>query len=98
MRTTLDLPEPLIKKAMDVAHVKTKIKVIVLALEELIRKSTISGCLPNHFWPRHRHLLFLSSFILKIITQKKRKSVLTASTAPLRCARFLLLSLISPLY
>ncbi len=42
MRTTLDLPEPLIKKAMDVAHVKTKTKVIVLALEELIRKSTIS--------------------------------------------------------
>lgn len=42
MRTTLDLPESLVKKAMDVAHVKTKIKVIVLALEELIRKSTIS--------------------------------------------------------
>ena len=41
MRTTLDLPESLVKKAMDVAHVKTKTKVIVLALEELIRKSTI---------------------------------------------------------
>ena len=43
MRTTLDLPESLIKKAMDVAHVKTKTNVIVLALEELIRKSTISN-------------------------------------------------------
>ena len=28
---------------MDVAHVKTKTNVIVLALEELIRKSTISN-------------------------------------------------------
>lgn len=42
MRTTLDLPESLVKKAMDAAHVKTKTKVIVLALEELIRKSNIS--------------------------------------------------------
>ena len=42
MRTTLDLPESLVKKAMDVARVKTKTRVIVLALEELIRKSTIS--------------------------------------------------------
>jgi Arc/MetJ family transcription regulator len=41
MRTTLDLPESLIKKAMDVTHIKTKTSVIVLALEELIRKSTI---------------------------------------------------------
>jgi len=42
MRTTLDLPEALVKEAMDVAHVKTKTNVIVLALEELIRKYNIS--------------------------------------------------------
>jgi len=42
MRTTLDLPELLVKKAMDVAHIKTKTNVIVLALEELIRKYNIS--------------------------------------------------------
>ncbi len=42
MRTTLDLPELLVKKAMDIAHIKTKTKVIVLALEELIRKYNIS--------------------------------------------------------
>jgi len=42
MRTTLDLPEDLMKKAMVVAQIKTKTKVITLALKELIRKSEIS--------------------------------------------------------
>ncbi len=42
MRTTLDLPEDLLHKAMAVAHIKTKTQVITLALQELIRKSEIS--------------------------------------------------------
>lgn len=42
MRTTLDLPEELIKEAMKATHIQTKTKVIVTALEELIRKSKIS--------------------------------------------------------
>jgi Arc/MetJ family transcription regulator len=42
MRTTLDLPEDLVKEAMKTTHIKTKTKVIVTALEELIRKSKIS--------------------------------------------------------
>jgi len=42
MRTTLDLPNELIQEAMEVAHAKTKTKVIVLALEELIRKSKVT--------------------------------------------------------
>ena len=42
MRTTLDLPEELLKKAMRATQIKTKTKVITIALEELIRKSTIS--------------------------------------------------------
>lgn len=42
MRTTLDLPEKLLQEAMKVARVKTKTNVIVLALNELIRKSKIS--------------------------------------------------------
>jgi hypothetical protein len=42
MRTTLDLPEDLLNEAMKVTHTDTKTKVIVLALEELIRKSKIS--------------------------------------------------------
>jgi len=42
MRTTLDLPEELLKKAMKAANIKTKTKVIVQALEELIRKNKLS--------------------------------------------------------
>ncbi len=41
MRTTLDLPEKLLQKAMNVTQTKTKTKVIILALQELIRKSTL---------------------------------------------------------
>ncbi|GBE00406.1 hypothetical protein BMS3Abin07_02457 [bacterium BMS3Abin07] len=42
MRTTLDLPEKLLKEAMESTHIQTKTKVIITALEELIRKSKIS--------------------------------------------------------
>ena len=41
MRTTLDLPEHLIQEAMQVANVKTKTKVIIMALEEMVQKSKI---------------------------------------------------------
>ncbi len=43
MRTTLDLPEKLLSDAMKITHTRTKTGVIVLALEELIRKSKITG-------------------------------------------------------
>ena len=43
MRTTLDLPENLLREAMKTTHIKTKTKVIITALEELIRKNRISG-------------------------------------------------------
>ena len=42
MRTTLDLPEDLLAEAMKATEIKTKTKVIITALEELIRKSRIS--------------------------------------------------------
>ncbi len=42
MRTTLDLPEDLLNEAMKTSHIQTKTKVIITALEELIRKSKIS--------------------------------------------------------
>mgnify|MGYP000431854657 CR=1 FL=1 len=42
MRTTLDLPEELLDEAMKATHIQTKTKVIVTALEELIRKSKIT--------------------------------------------------------
>jgi hypothetical protein len=43
MRTTLDLPEDLLEEAMKTTHIQTKTKVIITALEELIRKSKIAG-------------------------------------------------------
>lgn len=43
MRTTLDLPESLLDEAMKITHTSTKTAVIVRALEELVRKSKISG-------------------------------------------------------
>lgn len=42
MRTTLDLPEDLLKEAMKITHTDTKTAVIIQALEELIRKAKIS--------------------------------------------------------
>lgn len=42
MRTTLDLPEELLKEAMKATRIQTKTKVIITALEELIRKTTLS--------------------------------------------------------
>ncbi len=42
MRTTLDLPTDLLDEAMKATHIKTKTKVIIIALEELIRKSKIA--------------------------------------------------------
>lgn len=42
MRTTLDLPNDLLEEAMKVTHLGTKTKVIITALEELIRKAKIS--------------------------------------------------------
>jgi Arc/MetJ family transcription regulator len=42
MRTTLDLPEELLIEAMKATQIKTKTKVIITALEDLIRKSNLS--------------------------------------------------------
>ena len=42
MRTTLDIPEDLINEAMAASNINTKTKVIVAALEGLIRRSKIS--------------------------------------------------------
>jgi Arc/MetJ family transcription regulator len=42
MRTTLDLPEDLLNEAMRVTNIKTKTKVIITALEDLINKKKIA--------------------------------------------------------
>ncbi len=43
MRTTLDLPKELLAEAMELTEIQTKTKVIITALEDLIRKSKIAG-------------------------------------------------------
>jgi len=42
MQTTLEIPDTLIKEAMIATQIKTKNKVVKLALEELIKKSKFS--------------------------------------------------------
>jgi hypothetical protein len=42
MRTTLDLPENLLDEAMKVTRIKTKTKVIITALEQMIRRAHMS--------------------------------------------------------
>jgi len=41
MRTTLDLPETLIKEAMALTHIKTKTDLIKTALQNLIQKEKV---------------------------------------------------------
>ena len=43
MRTTLDLPAPLLQEALRVTKHKTKTAVIITALEDLIRKNRTLG-------------------------------------------------------
>ncbi len=42
MRTTLDLPDGLIQEALMATHAKNRTQVIIMALEELIRRHRIS--------------------------------------------------------
>jgi len=43
MRTTIDLPEKLVKKAMEVTHSRTKTGLIIFALENILRGEKIKG-------------------------------------------------------
>ena len=43
MRTTLDLPDTLVKEAMTLTKIQTKTDVIKVALENLIQKQKIQG-------------------------------------------------------
>jgi Arc/MetJ family transcription regulator len=42
MKTTLDLPDELMKEAMQLTDIKTKTEVIKLALQELIKKNKVA--------------------------------------------------------
>jgi Arc/MetJ family transcription regulator len=41
MRTTIDLPETLVREAMKMSHQKTKTGMIVTALEDFVRKNRL---------------------------------------------------------
>jgi hypothetical protein len=43
MRTTLDLPRELIEEALKLSHQKTKTGVIVVALENYVRRQRLAG-------------------------------------------------------
>lgn len=43
MRTTLDLPGPLVDEALKLSHQKTKTAVIITALEDFVRKNKLEG-------------------------------------------------------
>ncbi len=43
MRTTLDLPQDLLDEAMKLIRIQPKTKVIITALEELVRKARLAG-------------------------------------------------------
>ena len=48
MRTTLDLPNDLLLKAMEITHAKTKTEVIKIALENIIKEEKISKLVQFH--------------------------------------------------
>ncbi len=62
MKTTLNIPEALIKKAMSLAKHKTKTETVVVALQEYVQKKKIEKILNHegklHFddsWEKSRH-------------------------------------------
>ncbi len=62
MKTTLNIPEDLIKKAMALANHKTKTETVVVALQEYIRKKKIEKIIKyqgklqfEETWKKSRH-------------------------------------------
>jgi hypothetical protein len=62
MKTTLNIPDDLIKKAMSLARHKTKTEAVVVALQEYIRKKKIEKIVANEgklefddAWEKSRH-------------------------------------------
>jgi len=62
MKTTLNIPEDLIKKAMSLAKHKTKTETVIVALQEYIRKKKIEKIMEyqgklqfDDTWEKSRH-------------------------------------------
>lgn len=48
MRTTLDLPQDLIEKAMAITHSKTKTQLIIMALENIVKQENYNKLIDYH--------------------------------------------------
>ena len=48
MRTTLDLPDGLVERAMTITKAKTKTEVITIALENIIRQEKLNKLISFH--------------------------------------------------
>lgn len=62
MKTTLDIPEQLIKEAMDISKSRTKTEAVITGLRELIRQKKIERVLASagklqfsREWEKARH-------------------------------------------
>jgi Arc/MetJ family transcription regulator len=62
MKTTLNIPEDLIKKAMSLAKHKTKTETVIVALQEYVRQKKIEKILQHQgklqfdeTWEKSRH-------------------------------------------
>jgi Arc/MetJ family transcription regulator len=62
MKTTLNIPEDLIKKAMSLAKHKTKTETVIVALQEYVRKKKIEKIMKyqgklqfDETWEKSRH-------------------------------------------
>jgi hypothetical protein len=63
MKTTLNIPEDLIKKAMSLAKHKTKTETVIVALQEYVRKKKIEKIMEyqgklqfDETWEKSRHV------------------------------------------
>ena len=62
MRTTLNIPEDLIKKAMSLSKHKTKTETVIAALQEYVRQKTVQKIMEHQgklqfdeTWEKSRH-------------------------------------------
>jgi hypothetical protein len=63
MKTTLNIPEDLIKKAMSLAKHRTKTETVIVALQEYVRKKKIEKIMKyqgklqfDETWEKSRHV------------------------------------------
>ena len=63
MRTTLDLPDNLVNEAMKATQIKTKTKVIITALEQLIQENSMAGNLQKEIEKIKREILTLGAMV-----------------------------------